>query len=69
MWMMVFAILVPGGQWVQIQDSPTGRDYLHMRFQSRAECTDEALQRDLKLIEAGVIVQFKCVAVNSNVPN
>lgn len=43
MWMMVFSILVPGGQWVQIQDSPTGRDYLHMRFESPAGCTDAAL--------------------------
>jgi hypothetical protein len=66
MWMMVFSILVSGGQWVPIQDSPTGRDYLHMRFASTAECTDAALQRDVKLIEAGVIVQFKCVEVGRN---
>ena len=69
MWMMVFSILVPGGQWVQIQDSPTGRDYLHMRFESPAECTDAALQRDVKLIEAGVIVQFQCVELERNDQN
>jgi hypothetical protein len=69
MWAMVFAILVPGGQWVQVQDSPTGRDHLHMRLQSSAECADEALQRDIKLIDAGVIVQFKCVELSGQDQN
>jgi hypothetical protein len=36
-WVMIFSILVQGGQWVQIQDSPVRRDYLHMRFESREE--------------------------------
>jgi hypothetical protein len=61
MWVMVFSILIQGGQWVEIQDSPTGRDYLHMRFKSREECTQAGLERDVKLIEAGAIAQFKCV--------
>ena len=61
MWVMVFSILVQGGQWVQIQDSPAGRDYLHMRFESREACAQAGLERDVKLIEAGAIAQFKCV--------
>jgi hypothetical protein len=61
MWVMVFSILVHGGQWAQIQDSPIGRDYLHMRFESRKECTHAAFERELKLIDAGLIAQFKCV--------
>jgi hypothetical protein len=61
MWVMVFFILVHGGQWIQIQDSPTGRDYLHMNFESQATCTNAALERDLKLVEVGLIAQFKCV--------
>jgi hypothetical protein len=61
MWVMVFSILVQGGQWAEIQDSPAGRDYLHMRFESREKCTQAGLERDMKLIEAGAIAQFKCV--------
>jgi hypothetical protein len=61
MWVMVFSILVQGGQWAQIQDSPTGRDYLHMRFESREDCTRAAMERELKLLDAGAIAQFKCV--------
>jgi hypothetical protein len=61
MWVMIFFILVQGGQWVQIQDSPIGRDYPHMRFESREDCTQAALEREVKLTEAGTIVQFKCV--------
>ena len=56
-----FSILVQGGQWVQIQDSPNGKDYLDMSFESRERCTDAALARELKLLEAGVIAQFKCL--------
>jgi hypothetical protein len=61
MWVMVFSILVHGGQWAQIQDSPTGPEYLHMRFESREQCTQAGSQRDVKFIEAGAIAQFKCV--------
>lgn len=61
MWVMVFSILVQGGQWAQIQDSPTGRDYLHMQFESREKCTQAGLERGVKLMEAGAIAQFKCV--------
>jgi hypothetical protein len=61
MWVLVFFILVQGGQWVQIQDSPVGRDYLHMQFESPEKCAQAALERDAKLIEAGAIAQFKCV--------
>jgi hypothetical protein len=61
MWVMIFSILVHGGQWVQIQDSPNGANYLDMRFESREMCTDAALAREFKLIEAGLIAQFKCV--------
>jgi|HubBroStandDraft_1064217.scaffolds.fasta_scaffold457668_1 hypothetical protein len=32
-----------------------------MSFESRERCTDAALARELKLLEAGVIAQFKCV--------
>jgi hypothetical protein len=61
MWAMVFSIRVQGGQWLQIQDNPAGRDDLHMRFESREECAQAGLERDVKLIEAGSIAQFKCV--------
>ena len=32
-----------------------------MRFASREDCTRAALERNVKLIEAGEIAQFQCI--------
>jgi hypothetical protein len=60
MWVMVFSILVQGDNGSRSKTARC-RDYLHMRFESREECTRAGLERDVKLIEAGAIAQFKCV--------